>query len=193
MIKKKKHDPETSSIPVIVLTAKNSDSDKVKGFRTGADMYLSKPFSPEVLVEAVRSVLANKERQRRQLAGSAGSGDSSVATANISEFDRRFLRRLYDYIDQNLSDPDLNINLLCRELCMSRTSFYRKVKDLTNLTPYDMLRIFRLNRSAELLRSRRYSLGEIADLTGFSTHSHFSTLFRKHFGMTPTEYLHSIE
>lgn len=178
---------------MIVLTAKNSDSDKVKGFRTGADMYLSKPFSPEVLVEAVRSVLANKERQRRQLAGSAGSGDSSVATANISEFDRRFLRRLYDYIDQNLSDPDLNINRLCRELCMSRTSFYRKVKDLTNLTPYDMLRIFRLNRSAELLRSRRYSLGEIADLTGFSTHSHFSTLFRKHFGMTPTEYLHSIE
>lgn len=193
MLERIKNDPETSSIPVIVLTAKNSDSDKVKGFRTGADMYLSKPFSPEVLVEAVRSVLANKERQRRQLAGSAGSGDSSVATANISEFDRRFLRRLYDYIDQNLSDPDLNINLLCRELCMSRTSFYRKVKDLTNLTPYDMLRIFRLNRSAELLRSRRYSLGEIADLTGFSTHSHFSTLFRKHFGMTPTEYLHSIE
>lgn len=192
MLDRIKNDPETSHIPVIILTAKNHETDQIKGFRTGADMYLSKPFSPEVLVSAARSLLANVERQRRELAATAGSEDqSAVENANISELDRKFLKRLYEFIDSNLSNPDLNINLLCQELCMSRTSFYRKVKDLTNLTPYDMLRIFRLNRSAELLRTRKYSLGEIADLTGFSTHSHFSTLFRKHFGMTPSEYQHA--
>lgn len=189
MLGKIKNDPETSHIPVIVLTAKNRETDQIEGFRTGADMYLCKPFSPEVLLSAARSVLANIERLRHELAATAGSDDKSVVENDgVSDFDRRFLTRLYNFIDDNLSNPDLNINLLCRELCMSRTSFYRKIKSLTNLTPYDMLRIFRLNRSAELLKMRKYTLGEIADFTGFSTHSHFSTLFRKHFGMTPSEY-----
>ena len=192
MLDRLKNDTETSHIPVIILTAKNHETDQIEGFRTGADMYLSKPFSPEVLISAARTLLANVERQRHELAATAGSEDqSAVENANISELDRKFLKRLYGFIDSNLSNPDLNINLLCQELCMSRTSFYRKVKDLTSLTPYDMLRIFRLNRSAEMLRTRQYSLGEIADLTGFSTHSHFSTLFRKHFGMTPSEYQHA--
>lgn len=192
MLDRIKNDPETSHIPVIILTAKSHETDQIKGFKTGADMYLSKPFSPELLVSAARSLLANVERQRRELAATAGTEDqSAVENANISELDRKFLKRLYGFIDNNLSNPELNINLLCQELCMSRTSFYRKIKELTNLTPYDMLRIFRLNRSAEMLRARKHSLGEIADLTGFSTHSHFSTLFRKHFGMTPSEYQHA--
>lgn len=191
MIDRLKNEPETSHIPVIVLTARYREADQVEGFRTGADLYLCKPFSTEVLKSAAQSLLANVERRRREIAGSLGKNDASVDDSCISEFDRRFLKRLNTYIEENLTNSELNINMLCRELCMSRTSFYRKVKELTGLTPYDMLRIFRLNRSAELLRTHKYSLGEVADLTGFSTHSHFSTLFRKHFGMTPTEYLHT--
>lgn len=87
-----------------------------------------------------------------------------------------------------MSNPELNINLLCQEMNMSRTSFYRKVLALTTLAPNDLLRVFRLNRAAEMLSSHRYNVGEVADLTGFSSHSYFSSLFRKHFGASPSEY-----
>lgn len=189
MLSQLRNTPETSHIPVVILTAKNQDSDLSEGFDAGADIYLSKPFSPGVLTSAVHSVLANAELRSRRIADTAGSMDSSaICNDGISDYDRNFLHKLYDKIEKNMSNPELNINLLCQEMNMSRTSFYRKVLALTTLAPNDLLRVFRLNRAAEMLSSHRYNVGEVADLTGFSSHSYFSSLFRKHFGASPSEY-----
>lgn len=189
MLGQLRNNPETSHIPVVVLTAKSQDSDMIEGFKAGADVYLSKPFSPEVITSAVHSVLANAELRSRKIAETAGSIDSpAIENDGISDYDRNFLRKLYDKIENSLSNPDLNINVLCQEMNMSRTSFYRKIMALTKLAPNDLLRVFRLNRAADMLSSHRYNIGEVADLTGFSSHSHFSSSFRKHFGISPSDY-----
>lgn len=192
MINTLKNDLVTSHIPVIVLTAKNCDSDQIESYDTGAVLYMSKPFNPEVLKAAALSIIANIERQRQTVTATAGTTDEPVVeVSQLGGLDRKFLENLYAYINDNLSNTELNVNFLGRELGFSRSNFYRKVKALTGETPNDMLRIYRLNRAAEMLKSRSYSIGEIADLTGFATQSHFSSLFKKHFGMTPSEYVHA--
>ena len=192
MMDKLKNNPVTSHIPVIVLTAKNCDANQIEGYTIGADLYLGKPFNPEVLKAAVNSILTNIERQRRSVAASAGtSEETAIETPQMSEWDRKFLEKLYAYINANISNADLNVNLLGKELGFSRSNFYRKIKALVGVTPNEMLRIYRLNRASEMLKSRAYSIGEIADLTGFATQSHFSSLFKKQFGMTPSEYIHT--
>ncbi len=103
--------------------------------------------------------------------------------------DKSFLEKLKKYLNDNISDPDLNVNTLGNEMCMSRTNFYRKVKALTGMTPNDLLQNYRLNRAVEYLKSRNYTMSEISEKVGFKTQSHFSTSFKKFIGMSPSEYL----
>lgn len=193
MINILKNDPVTSHIPIIVLTAKNRDSDLIEGYDSGAGIYMSKPFNPEVLKAAIHSLLSNIELQKKALIATAGTNtDAGVTDVQISGLDRVFLEKLYAYIDKNISNTELNVNLLGKELGFSRSNFYRKIKALTGESPNDMLRIYRLNRAAELLREHSYNIGEIADLTGFATPSHFTTLFKRMFGTTPSEYVKNL-
>lgn len=188
MLKRIKQTKETSHIPVIVLTAKCSDDDQIVGYRNYANLYIGKPFNPDILRSAVDSVLANMDMQKQILAVSAGSVEIPTDTPMLSPMDHKFLSKLYAYINENLSNTELNVNTLGRELGFSRTNFYRKIKAITGMTPNDLLRVSRLNRAAELLRERQYSIGEIADMTGFGTQSHFSLLFKQQFGVSPRHY-----
>ena len=188
MLSRIKSEPATCHIPVVLLTAKSRDEDKIRGYDTGADLYMEKPFNPEVLHSAVNSILAKIERQKHQVVQAAGTSETPPAD-EMAPLDRKFLTKLYAYINDNIGNSDLNVNLLGRELGFSRTNFYRKIKALTGVTPNDLLRVCRLNRAAQLLLTREYSVGEISDMTGFGTQSHFSNLFKKHFGMTPRDYI----
>ena len=107
----------------------------------------------------------------------------------MSPLDKKFLEKLYAYIENNLDNCDLNVNMLGRELGFSRTNFYRKVKALTGISPTDLLRVYRLNRAAELLLTREYTVGEVGEKIGFGSQSHFSSLFKKHFGVSPRAYV----
>ena len=107
----------------------------------------------------------------------------------LSPLDKKFLKKLYAYIDNSLDNCDLNVNMLGRELGFSRTNFYRKVKALTGISPNDLLRVYRLNRAAELLLTREYTVGEVGERAGFGNQSHFSSLFKKHFGVSPRAYV----
>ncbi len=190
-----KQNPSTSHLPVVLLTAKTLDENKIYGYECGADAYLCKPFSPDVLIACVNN-LATKRQQTASMvlatAGHTADGETPIAATqepDLSPLDKRFLEKLYAYLESNLDNSELNVNMLGRELGFSRTNFYRKVKALTGVSPTDLLRVYRLNRAAELLLSREFTVGEVAEKIGFVSQSHFSSLFRKHFGVSPRAYV----
>lgn len=187
---KVKNDPELCHIPFIILTAKTTESDLIEGYSQGADVYLNKPFNPELFQTVIRQAFINQERRRAIVLRNNGPEAEEVDMKTVlSPIDQRFMDKLYAYIDSNLSNCELNINMLGKELGFSRTSFYRKIKGLTGQTPNDFLRIYRLNKAAELILADEFSLNEIGDRVGFGTYSHFSTCFKKHFGVSPKDYM----
>ncbi len=194
-----KSDFVLSHIPVIMLTAKSSDQDKITGYQEGANVYITKPFNPRLLQTVVDNLLTSQKRIREMILSQSGKpltdtraadspGDEFGNGIHLSSSDRAFLDKLGRMIDENISDCTLNIHTLCTEMCMSRASFFRKIKSLTGVTPNQFILIYRLNRAAEMVRSREFRLNEIADLVGFSSQSHFSRCFKQHFGVSPKEY-----
>lgn len=192
-----KENAELCHIPVVLLTAKTLDGDHLEGYNSGADAYLNKPFNPEVLTALIGNIFSNIRRRQQKISGTGVSDPVAQPPAPgqeggfISPLDAKFLEKLYERLDTDISNSALNINMLSRELGFSRTSFYRKIKSLTGHSPNDFLRIYRLQKAAALLRTRRYSVNEIVDMTGFGTHSHFSLCFKNQFGMTPKDYMRS--
>ena len=194
---KVKQDPELCHIPLILLTAKNMESDQIAGYSQGADAYVTKPFNPVLLETMVENLLSNLRRRQTKLLGdhlaveekqAAGEEKEEPETVVLNPLDRRFLDKLYACLDRELSNTELNVNALGKELAFSRTSFYRKIKALTGQSPNDFLRVYRLKKAAELILRNEFSINEIVDMTGFSSHSHFSYCFKKQFGVNPKDY-----
>ncbi len=190
LCRKVKNDVVLSHIPVVILTAKVTDQDKIVGYQEGADVYMTKPFNPELLQTVVDNLLTTRSKLRDMILSESGKTSDGAETEEVklSAADRAFVDKLRQLIDNNISDSTLNINALSSEMCMSRASFFRKIKSLTGVTPNNFILIYRLNRAAEMIRSRDYRLNEVADLLGFSSQSHFSRCFKQHFGITPKDY-----
>lgn len=190
LCRKVKNDVVLSHIPVVILTAKVTDQDKIVGYQEGADVYMTKPFNPELLQTVVDNLLTTRSKLRDMILSESGKTSDGTETEEVklSAADRAFVDKLRQLIDNNISDSTLNINALSSEMCMSRASFFRKIKSLTGVTPNNFILIYRLNRAAEMIRSRDYRLNEVADLLGFSSQSHFSRCFKQHFGITPKDY-----
>ncbi|MCD8171867.1 MAG: response regulator [Alistipes sp.] len=196
-----KNDPDLCHIPVVMLTAKTLDDNHIAGYKAGADAYINKPFNPEILRMSVANMFLNMERLKKQILRTpgvaaetgtgAGAGEES-GKMPLNELDMKFFGKLYKLIDDNLSDVNLNINAIAKEMAFSRTSFYRKIKFLTGESPLDFVRVYKLNKAAELLKTGRYSVAEIVDMLGFGTHSHFSLCFKKQFGVSPKDYKKSV-
>lgn len=185
-----KTDMDTCHISVILLTAKTMDEDRITGFKVGADMYIDKPFNPEIIQSVVENIIAKQERNKINIINTtADSSKQLEEEEDLNPLDRKFLSKLYSYINENMSNSELNVNILGKDLGFSRTNFYRKIKMLTGVTPNDLLRMCRLNRAAELLLTKQHTIGEISDICGFGTQSHFSSLFKKHFGVSPRDYI----
>ena len=186
-----KHDLALSHIPVVILTAKISDQDKITGYQEGADVYMTKPFSPELLQTVVDNLLTSRKRLRDMLLSQARrpqEAEPENGEIHLSAADRTFMDKLCGIIDENISDNSLSTNTVCTAMCMSRASLFRKIKSLTGVSLNRFILIYRLNRAAEMVRSREYRFNEIADMLGFSTQSHFSYCFKQQFGMSPREY-----
>lgn len=187
-----KEDVRTSHIPVILLTAKDSIRDKEEGYESGADSYLTKPFSARLL----RSRMQNLLELRRKLAQQITAGhqkDSSVQEPlRMSKLDEEFLKNLTGLIEENLSAEHLDLAFLIQHLNMSSTTFYCKVKGLTGIPPNEFIRKIRLRNSRRLLLSGDYNISEAAYMTGFNNLSHFRKSFKKEYEMTPSEYIRKI-
>jgi DNA-binding response OmpR family regulator/two-component sensor histidine kinase len=173
-------------IPVILLTAKVETSDQIEGLQSGADLYIPKPFNLEYLLAAIDSQLKNRKRiQEMFLNGTM----SNLSTMEINQLDLNFLSRLNLILEKELSNTNLEISLIARNLGMSRSGFYRKFIGLTSLSPIAYIRRYRINKSIELMAVGKYSLIEISEMCGFNTQSYFSTAFKQEKNMTPSEYM----
>lgn len=183
-----KQDIETSHIPIILLTALNDEKSILKGLNIGADEYISKPFNISILKATVANLLENRALLRKKYANLEIMPEESDNINYSSDIDWNFITMVKKKVEDNLDNQDFNVDSLCNLLNMSRTSFYNKIKALTSQAPADYIRIIRLNRAAELLKSGKYSIIEIADMTGYNDAKYFREVFKKHFNMSPSQY-----
>jgi AraC-like DNA-binding protein len=175
-----------SHIPVILLTADDSFKSRIKNLESGADAFVSKPYSVTYLNALVRNLLANRAKITAHF---ANSRFKAITTENAGgEGEDSFIKKLHDHIYNNIHNCSLNVPLLARLMNMSRPAFYKKLKTVTHLTPNHLINKARLSRAAELLGSADYKVNEVARMTGFQSQSSFAKAFVKRFKLTPTEY-----
>lgn len=181
-----KNDLQLCHIPVILVTAKTTTSDQIEGLGSGADAYVTKPFDPQYLMALVTSILQNREKVRHILSKSTQT--DQIEENTLSPQDNAFMTEIYKIMEQELTNPDLDVMHMTELLHISRTKLYYKVKGLTGENPSVFFKRYKLNRAAELIKEGKYNMSEIADMVGFCSLSHFSTSFKKQFGVTPSEY-----
>ena len=179
-----KADDVTCHIPVILLTARSAESQRIEGYEHGADGYITKPFNADLLLTRIESMLANRRKIKlAQLDGKAEASD----TADANSADNLFMSRFREAAMQHLGNADLKMDDLGSELHLSRVQLYRKIKALTGKSPTDIIREMRLNRGHYLLCHTDRPISEIAYEVGFAVPSYFTTCFKKQYGINPTE------
>ncbi|NSL88269.1 response regulator transcription factor [Chitinophaga sp. Mgbs1] len=181
---------ESSHIPVILLTARNTLQAKIEGLELGADAYIEKPFSPEFLQAQIASLLSNRHKIKSYYASTPLVHLRSMAHTSADE---QFLEKLQDLIHQHLTNIDLDVEQLADLMNMSRPTFYRKIKAISDLTPHELINITRLKKAASLLSTGAYKINEVADLCGFASLTNFGKNFQKQFGILPSRYVAQIQ
>ncbi|WP_084190373.1 hybrid sensor histidine kinase/response regulator transcription factor [Reichenbachiella agariperforans] len=181
-----KTNTDTCHIPVILLTARSLEEDRIEGYEIGADAYLPKPFNVNVLRARIKNLLESKKRLREKFVSQTGIMASSELTTN--SLDEKFLDDVTKVILEHVSDSDFGLEDVLTEMGVSRSHFYRKVNSLTGQNPSNFIRTIRLKHAAELLKKRTGSIKEIAFMSGFNSTAYFSKTFRELFGMTPNEF-----
>jgi len=180
-----KSDLKTSHIPVILLTALTNIEDHLQGIKDGADAYIKKPFNVQHLITNVEALLTiRKQLQERYQVGIPLSKENNKNNRN----DNAFLEKLYSLIEENIDNQDFDLNNLARELYLNRTHFYQKVKALTNQTPFELLKMYRLKKAAELLIQKGLSVNEVFMLTGFKSRTHFAKVFKEKYNTSPGKF-----
>lgn len=176
---------EFSHIPVILLTAKVNVESKVQGFEIGADAYIDKPFSLEVLLAQIANLLQNREKLRETFLKHPYIGANSVA---LTKSDEEFIRKLHAIVLENIDNSGFIVEDIAEQFNMSRASFYRKIKGVLNLTPNEYIRVERLKKAAQLLKEKTYKVNEICYMVGFNSPSYFSKCFQQQFGVLPRDF-----
>lgn len=187
-----KVEPITSHIPVLMLTACSLDEQRVQGFDSGADGYLSKPFSAAVLKSQAASLVANRKRikdvwgsQVKPMEKEKPEGKSRKEPKG--DIDNDFYNRFLILFEKNMGNPDLNVEAISAELGFERTQFYRKIKAITNYSPVELMRNLRLKKAHNLLKTTELSISEICYEVGFSNPAYFTKCYREQYGETPSE------
>jgi len=186
LCKELKTNIDSSHIPVILLTAKNSLQSKIEGLEHGADAYIEKPFSPEYLHVQIANLLINRNKIKEHFANSPLAHIKSMAH---SKADEHFLEELNNVIYENIENASLDVEHLAKKMNMSRPTFYRKIKMVSDLTPNELINLARLKKAAELLAEGSYKVYEVACMVGYNSQTNFGRSFLKQFGITPRDYL----
>lgn len=176
----------TSHIPVILLTALSSIENRLEGLEVRADEYVSKPFHLKYLLLKCYNLLERKEKERENFQEQFIRGKK---TRPNNSKDAEFVEKLYKIMEENLDNSEFQIDDFSKEFTMNRTQFFKKTKSVTSLTPYELLKNYRLNQAASMLGSTEYTVSEVFFLTGFKSRTHFTKLFTELFGMSPGKYI----
>ncbi len=185
-----KSNVEYCHIPVVLLTVKNTYQAHIEGLEVGADLYIQKPFSPELLQLQIANLLENRLKIKAHF---ASSPFDDVRVMAHSKTDEAFLKKLDEYIRKNINDPDLNIDQLAEHMNMSRPTFYRKIKSLSALSPKELIDVTRLKKATRLIAQNEFTMFEIAKMVGYNSQSLFNKNFQRYFNMPPQEYINSLD
>ena len=177
-------------LPIVLLTARSKAEDRVEGMQLGADAYLAKPFSMEVLKSTVDGLIQNRHLLKTKYSGAQEQKEKTVAL-EIKTPNELLMERIMRVINDNLSNPELNVEMLAAEVGLSRVHVHRKMKELTNQSARDFIRNTRLRQAAQLLQEKNLGVSDVAYATGFSTLSYFSSQFKLTYGVSPKEYRES--
>ena len=186
LCKEIKENLNISHIPVILLTARADSESQMLGYKLGADAYLPKPFEMEMLLSVIQNQMRNREYIKSRYRGNQFILSPQEAT--FSNADEQFMIKLNEMIDQNLSQPDLDVKFLTVQMAMSRTSLYNKIKELTGMGANDYINRRRIDKAIILLIQSDMSITEISEQVGFTYQRYFSTLFKEMKGMTPSQF-----
>lgn len=180
-----KNQIETNHIPIILLTSLTSDEHKIDGIKTGADLYMEKPFDIELLKTSIESLLQNRERIKNKLLRKENITDED----GLNDLDRSFIEKAIEIIEQNLTNPEFSVDVFGREIGMSHAGMYRKFKTVMGKTPLDFIHEIRLKKAVDMLSNGNYQVSEVAYAVGYSDPKYFSTVFKKYFGENASDYL----
>lgn len=193
-----KTDERTSHIPVILLTAKSTQNDQVTGLETGADMYLTKPFSNRILELNVRNLLAAREKLKQLFlqqvsAYNVAPQSAPVQLTALNTVEQEFLQRVIQIVEENMDHPDFGVDMLSRKVAMSAPILYKKIKAVSKMSVNDFVKSLRLKKAAQLLLEKQMTVYEVAFAVGYNDRKYFSQEFKKQFGKTPTEYANGVK
>jgi AraC-like DNA-binding protein len=176
------------------MTGKIEEKYFIESLGIGVDGYLQKPFNVDILKKTIYNALRNREILRNKYSGSQEQADK-IQDVVITSSNEKLLTRIMDSINKNISNPDLNVEMLSREVGISRVHLHRKLKELTNQSTRDLIRNIRLQQAAKLLTEKQMNITEVAFSTGFANIGHFSNAFKDFFGMPPSQYMehHKVE
>ena len=177
--------PKTSHLPFIMLTAKTDDASKAEGMNCGADIFIEKPFSMKYLEASVNHLIEMRRLLKSKFSHTPLEPIQEIAPTKI---DNDFLVQMEKVIEENLSNPEMNVAFLAARLGMSRSSLFNKIRGLADVTPNEMIQVIRLKKAARLLREKHYRISEVSYMVGFSSPSYFTKCFQKQFGVLPTDF-----
>ncbi len=180
-----KNDFRTSHIPIVLLTAKTAMEQQIEGMKNLADTYITKPFNITFLQQTIKSLLSNRARLKEHFTGEL---PTNLKTQTIGKSDRKFINEFSAFVESNLSNEELTVDTICKQMGISRVQLYRKVKALLDINVNDYILNTRLQKAKYLLKNETCAIGEIASKTGFSSSAYFSSVFKSKVGMTPKEF-----
>ena len=181
----KKHIP-TSTIPIILLTAKNDKETELESIRLNIEVFIPKPFEPDILLSRVEQLLAAWEMHETKARIEALATPKEIEAVS---YDEKFLANIIHLIEEHISDSELNVNALCEWTGTNNKQMYRKMKQLTGMTPVEYIKSIRMKKAAMLLKQQKFTVAEVMYMVGFSNHSYFSKCFQAEFGVTPKQYV----
>src|SRR5690606_25701130 len=189
MLEKVKNDVTTSHIPIILLTAKSTIEDQIKGLSYGAYFYITKPFHADYVKYLLDNLLKNRQKVVSNILEKPTVLKLEPSEVIITSKDEVFLRNVIRIIEEKMSDIEFNIESVASSMAMGRTTFYKKLKSLTNMTPVEFVKDIRLKRGKQLLDTGEMTVSEIAYQIGFNSLGYFSTCFKEKYNLSPSDYL----
>lgn len=187
MLKKIKSNSKVSDIPVILLTSKSDINNRLEGLKRGADAFLGKPFSMEELHILIDNLVDNVRRLKGKFSGALEQEDK-IENIEVKGNNAMLMDKVMKCINENISDPDFNVEKLVESVGMSRAQLHRKLKEITGVSTGDFIRNLRLEQAAHLIMKGEINISQVAYAVGFNNQTHFSTVFKKHYGVAPSEY-----
>lgn len=185
MIKRLKQNPHLANIPIIMLTAQSDNETENESIKSGVDIFMEKPFVPSMLLGRIEHLLQIRTKLQESIRIEAITETKPIEAESVAE---KQLSRISQIIEDNISDPDLNVNMVCEKSGIPNKQLYRLIKKYLGMGPLDYIRSVRLQKAAMLLSQKRFTVSEVCYMVGFRSSSYFSKCFQEHFGVKPSQY-----